>query len=125
MTTKELYFKYKEIFILVMESVAETKNPAYKDVERIINEREKDFLSAIDQGAPFDIVVFNMIAVLVVEIHGLDKVDNTEITEYMVPIFDLYLKKPTRTFCSQNGVPVITKMNYNTFVKRVLKDGQD
>ena len=108
-----------------METVAETKNPAYKDVENIINEHEEWMLAAIDQGAPFDIVVFNMIALLVVNIHGLDKVDNTEITEYMVPIFDLYLKRPTRAFCSQNGVPIISQMNYNAFVKRIPRNGKD
>lgn len=124
MTTKEIYFKYKEIFILVMESVAETQNPIYKDSEKIINEHEKYLLAAIDQGAPFEIVMLDMIATIVVAVNGIDRVDDTEITDYMESIFELYLKRPTRSFCTQNGIPVIDAVNYKSYIKKISKDGR-
>ena len=107
-----------------METVAETQNPAYRDVEKIVNKNEDSIFKAIDGGAPFEIVVLSMIANLVVEIHGIDTLNNTDITEYMSPIFELYLKKPTRTFCSQNGVPIIKSVKYLTYVHK-LRPGED
>ena len=39
MTTKEIYKKYEEVFILVMEAAGEeTNNQAYKDVEKILKD---------------------------------------------------------------------------------------
>lgn len=122
MTTKELYFKYKDIFILVLESAGEeTGNSVYKEVERITKDNEESVLSLIDRGGNFSLVITSMVAAIVVEVHGKEKLANQDISEYIYTLFDLYLKKPTRSFCTQNGVPVIKDIREWTSILRKLE----
>lgn len=122
MTTKELYYKYKDVFILVLESAGEeTSNSVYKDAERIVRENEENVLALIDRGVSFSLVITSMVAAVVVEVHGKEKLANQDISEYIYTLFDIYLKKPTRSFCTQNGVPVIKDINEWTSILRKIE----
>lgn len=117
MTTREIYNKYKEIFILVMEAAGEeTDNTAYKNVEKILNQH--DISRAIDQfieqEAPFQIFISICIVALLLEIHEvseLTELDPDETYELADYIFQHYLKKPTRKFTSMYGLPVINSLD--------------
>ena len=122
MTTKELYYKYKDVFILVLESAGEeTNNSVYKDAERIVRENEENVLALIDRGVSFSLVITSMVASVVVEVHGKEKLANQDISEYIHTLFDMYLKRPTRSFCTQNGVPVIKDINEWTSILRKIE----
>ena len=126
MTTKELYYKYKDVFILVMESAGEeTGNSSYKDVEKLVSKIESSVLGLIDRGASFSLVITSMIAELVIDVNGKENLANQDISGYVHTLFDLYLKKPTRSFCSQNGVPVIKDSNEWISVLRKIEKPDD
>lgn len=124
MTTKEIYRKYEEVFILVMEAAGEeTNNQAYKDVERILKDKvfAKSINQAIEDEAPIQVFISLCIVALLKEIHGVDELsDMTEDETYELAdyIFQHYLKKPTRKFTSTYGLPVINSLGiYFRFIK--------
>ena len=126
MTARELYEKYKEVFILVMETAGEeTGNEVYKNVESIINSERFTKLidEALDSGCRFDFVIVQMIVAVILNIHNLDDLDNTDMMEeYGIPMFELYLKKPTRAFCQQNGVPIIKNLSWKAVLQKINKN---
>ena len=124
MTTKEIYRKYEEVFILVMETAGEeTNNQAYKDVERILKDKvfAKSINQAIEDEAPIQVFISLCIVALLKEIHGVDELsDMTEDETYELAdyIFQHYLRKPTRKFTSTYGLPVINSLDtYFRFIK--------
>lgn len=124
MTTKEIYRKYEEVFILVMEAAGEeTNNQAYKDVERILKDKvfAKSINQAIEDEAPIQVFISLCIVALLKEIHGVDELsDMTEDETYELAdyIFQHYLRKPTRKFTSTYGLPVINSLGiYFRFIK--------
>lgn len=130
MTTEELYKKYKEVFILVMEAAGETMgNETYKNVESIVNAPEFDeeiLKYIIRRGGKLDVVIAVMICNVVVKVHGADVLSKEEnIDKYVIPVFDLYLRKPTIAFCQQNGVPVIKSLNWHTMIRQVNLNNND
>lgn len=125
MTARELYEKYKDVFILVIETAGETTgNEVYKRVGSIINsEKFTELVNGfLDSGARFDLIIVQMVCALVLEIHGLEKLKETNLMEYGAPIFELYLKKPTRIFCQQNGVPVIKELSWMAILHKLRND---
>ena len=124
MTTKEIYRKYEEVFILVMEAAGEeTNNQAYKDVEKILKDKvfAKSINQAIEDEAPIQVFISLCIVALLKEIHGVDELsDMTEDETYELAdyIFQHYLRKPTRKFTSTYGLPVINSLDtYFRFIK--------
>lgn len=124
MTTKEIYKKYEEVFILVMEAAGEeTNNQAYKDVEKILKDKvfAKSINQAIEDEAPIQVFISLCIVALLKEIHGVDELsDMTEDETYELAdyIFQHYLRKPTRKFTSTYGLPVINSLDtYFRFIK--------
>ena len=124
MTTKEIYRKYEEVFILVMEAAGEeTNNQAYKDVERILKDKvfAKSINQAIEDEAPIQVFISLCIVALLKEIHGVVELsDMTEDETYELAdyIFQHYLRKPTRKFTSTYGLPVINSLGiYFRFIK--------
>lgn len=125
MTARELYEKYKNVFILAIETAGEsTNNEVYKKAESIINSEEFTELinGFIDSGARFDLLIVQMVCALVLKIHGFEKLKESNLMEYGEPIFELYLKKPTRIFCQQNGVPVIKQLAWAAILHKVTDD---
>lgn len=123
MTARELYEKYKDIFILVMETAGEeTGNEVYKNAGSIINSQKFTRLinEALDSGCNFNFVIVQMILALVLNIHNLDDLNEKDLMkDYGTPIFELYLKKPTRVFCQRNGVPVIKELGWKAILQKV------
>ena len=124
MTTKEIYKKYEEVFILVMEAAGEeTNNQAYKDVEKILKDKvfAKSINQAIEDEAPIQVFISLCIVALLKEIHGVDELsDMTEDETYELAdyIFQHYLRQPTRKFTSTYGLPVINSLDtYFRFIK--------
>ena len=124
MTTKEIYRKYEEVFILVMEAAGEeTNNQAYKNVEKILKDKvfAKSINQAIEDEAPIQVFISLCIVALLKEIHGVDELsDMTEDETYELAdyIFQHYLRKPTRKFTSTYGLPVINSLDtYFRFIK--------
>ena len=124
MTTKEIYKKYREVFILVMEAAGEeTNNQAYKDVEKILKDKvfAKSINQAIEDEASIQVFISLCIVALLKEIHGVDELsDMTEDETYELAdyIFQHYLRKPTRKFTSTYGLPVINSLDtYFRFIK--------
>lgn len=130
MTTKEIYQKYKEVFILVMETAGEeTGNKVYKDVEKILNKNsfKKVINQAAEQDVPLPVFICICIVTLLGEIHGPDKLSEMDMEEsYKLAdfMFQNYLKKPTRKFTSTYGLPVINSLDtYFKFTR--IKDGDN
>jgi hypothetical protein len=126
MTARELYEKYKEVFILVMETAGEeTGNEVYKNVESIINSEKFTTLinEALDSGCRLDFVIVQMVIALVLNIHNLEDLSEGDLMkEYGIPMFELYLKKPTRVFCQRNGVPVIKELGWKAVLYKTNKN---
>ncbi len=125
MTARELYEKYKNVFILAIETAGEsTNNEVYKKADSIINSKEFTELinGFIDSGARFDLLIVQMVCALVLKIHGIEKLRESDLMVYGAPIFELYLKKPTRIFCQQNGVPIIRQLAWAAILHKVTDD---
>ena len=126
MTIREIYDKYKEIFILVVEQAGEeTGNSSYKNVESILKKYEDDIEQLLEQNPPFDLMITNLIVLLVIDVHGADSLEGELLKKYVDPLFDIYLKKATMSFCSQNGIPVVRKLSWDAMIRKVKKENID
>lgn len=131
MTIEEIYKKYKDIFILVIESVGEeTGNNIYKDVENILEGKsiKQAINEMIEQEVPFPVFISLCIVALLEKIHGREKLEKMEPEEsYKLAdfIFQNYLKKPTRKFTSTYGLPVINSLDTYFRILKVKNDGTD
>lgn len=109
MTVEEIYKEYKKLFVLIMETAGqETNNSVYIRSEEILNRHEALFKQHIEYDAPFDVLVTTCMVLLVMEIHGLDKLselDENKTTELVDSMYSLYLKRPTKKFASRYGLP--------------------
>lgn len=122
MTTKELYEKYKDIFILAIETAGEeTGNSVYRNVSEIINSEDTRLgvEELISYGCRLDLIIVKLVCDIVLAIHGIEKLNNEDLMDYANPIFELYLKKPTRAFCQQNGIPVIKSLEWKAILKKI------
>lgn len=131
MTTEEIYKKYKEIFILVMESVGEeTGNSVYKDVENILDNKfiKQAIHEIIEQEVPLPVFISLCIIALLERIHSrevLEKMEPEESYKLADYIFQNYLKKPTRKFTSTYGLPVINSLDTYFRILKVKNNGTD
>ena len=131
MTTREIYQKYEEIFVLVMETAGEeTGNKVYKETEKILNESnfKKVIDQAIEQEIPLPVFICMCIITLLEKIHGADKLIEMDIDEsYKLAdfMFQNYLKKPTRKFTSTYGLPVIDSLDTYFKFTKIKKNGDD
>lgn len=124
MTTEEIYKEYKKLFVLIMETAGqETNNSVYVRSEEILKKHEGLFKQPIEQDAPFEIFVTTCMVVLIMEIHGLEKLndlDEKETTDLVKSMYELYLKRPTKKFASKYGLPFDGDLN-NRFIKVIKK----
>ena len=124
MTVQEILDKYLDLFVLVMETAGEkTDNKYYKDVKRIIKDNKSILDDMIEKTPviPFELVVVMCIAFLVEEIHGTERLiesDYDELDNYINSMWDLYLKKPTRHFTSKYGLEPIDKLTVHYRIRK-------
>ena len=109
MTVEEIYKEYKKLFVLIMETAGqETNNSVYVKSEEILKKHDNLFKQHIEQDAPFEVFVTSCMVVLIMEIHGLEKLsdlDEKETTNLVKSMYDMYLKRPTKKFASKYGLP--------------------
>lgn len=129
MTVEEIYTKYIGIFkVLIKAAGQETGNSSYKNVDKIlsIEDNVKIIKRAIEDEVEIRLFVTILIFMVMIDIHGVDKLENTE-TEDMknliTSMYQLYLHIPTRKFCTKYGLPTFNDPEM-TCVIRSLKDKQ-
>lgn len=124
MTVQEILDKYLDLFVLIMESAGEkTDNEYYKNVKQILDNHKSVVDDMIEKTPiiPFELVVVMYISFLVEEIHGADRLansDDEEIDNYINSMWNLYLKKPTRRFTAKYGLEPIDDL---TIHYRIIK----
>jgi len=122
MTVREALDKYLDLFVLIMESAGEeTGNSSYKNAARLIEGRKNMLQEVADEGYPFSMLVVMCISVIVIDVHGVDRLARTSIDDmdnYITSIWELYLKKPTRSFTEKNGLTPISDLEYSFVVAK-------
>ena len=125
MTTKEIFEKYLILFkITVADAGEKTNNSVYKDVYNVFEEFDKTIQTAIEEDVPFSLFVSICITIIIYEINYKNRkseinVDEEEIkvTNDLIEDFWLrYIKKPTRSFTSKYGLPVVNELNYTAVI---------
>lgn len=124
MTTEEIFREYKKLFILVMETAGETTgNESYLNVEKLLNSdnAKRLFKQHIENDDPFGVFVTTCMVLLVVDIHGAEKLvelDEIETTELVTSMYTTYLKKPTKRFAAKYGLSVYDEPD--AYIKIIL-----
>lgn len=115
MIAKELFEKYNELFILVIETAGQNnKNKVYMKVKDIIEKNKEQLDRAVEDDIPFNVYVALLSFLVVKEVHGfkkLEEIDNDELNNLVNSMFEMYLKKPTRKFTATYGLPIINSLD--------------
>ena len=127
MTCEEIYIKYIDLFKLLIKNAGiETGNTSYRNVDKIL-EQEDDKMCinrAIEDEVDFRIFVSILIFRVMIDIHGiekLEKLDEDEMKDLITSLYVLYLLKPTRKFCTKYGLPVFNDPEITAIVRRKMK----
>ena len=127
MTCEEIYIKYVDLFKLLIKTAGiETGNTSYRNVDKIL-EQEDDkrcINHAIEDEVDFRIFVSILIFRVMIDIHGiekLEKLDEDEMKDLITSLYVLYLLKPTRKFCTKYGLPVFNDPEITAIVRRKIK----
>lgn len=127
MTCEEIYIKYIDLFKLLIKNAGiETGNTSYRNVDKIL-EQEDDKMCinhAIEDEVDFRIFVSILIFRVMMDIHGiekLEKLDEDEMKDLITSLYVLYLLKPTRKFCTKYGLPVFNDPEITAIVRRKMK----
>lgn len=125
MTSQELFPKFEEIFILVMETAGQkTGNKIYQSVKNIVDKRRDRIKEMTEEDVPFNIFVAYLEILIILEVHGVEHVEelnSDECKELLDNMFNLYIKKPLRKFTSTNGLPSINSLDlyFSVFTKKI------
>ena len=127
MTCEEIYIKYIDLFKLLIKNAGiETGNTSYRNVDKIL-EQDDDKMCinrAIEDEVDFRIFVSILIFRVMIDIHGiekLEKLDEDEMKDLITSLYVLYLLKPTRKFCTKYGLPVFNDPEITAIVRRKMK----
>lgn len=127
MTCEEIYIKYIDLFKLLIKNAGiETGNTSYRNVDKIL-EQEDDkrcINRAIEDEVDFRIFVSILIFRVMIDIHGiekLEKLDEDKMKDLITSLYVLYLLKPTRKFCTRYGLPVFNDPEITAIVRRKMK----
>ena len=127
MTCEEIYIKYIDLFKLLIKNAGiETGNTSYRNVDKIL-EQEDDKMCirhAIEDEVDFRIFVSILIFRVMIDIHGiekLEKLDEDEMKDLITSLYVLYLLKPTRKFCTKYGLPVFNDPEITAVGRRKMK----
>lgn len=128
MTSEDLLKEYKKIFILVVETAGEELgNDSYRKVEELLNtdtvKKIEEQLLSYDEF-PLDLLIVSYVFTILIDTHTEEEIDSwcdvaplTKRKEFLF-LYDNYLKKPTRSFTAQMGLPSVT-INEDLFVHRI------
>lgn len=129
MTITELFPKYVELFILVMEAAGQkTGNAYYTNVEKIIKrEDSKAFIEGfLKQDPPFPVMITILEFLLIKEMRGIEGAEELSIDsgkDLVDDMFERYLKKPTRKFTSTYGLSPVVELD--TYFKVIIKTKEE
>ena len=110
MTYGEIVYKYRDLFILLVEKAGrETGNKYYLSIDQIISKDEiKKMIESLCRDEPnFQIVVCTFIIALLCEIYGEEEIktwDSDKAYQALTEFYQLYLKKPSKRFCEKYGL---------------------
>ena len=127
MTCEEIYNKYVGIFkVLIKTAGEETGNTSYKNIDQILNSNDvvKIIKRAIEDEVEFKLFVSILIFQVIRDVHGIEKLEDTdeeEMYKLITSLYQLYLRIPTRKFCTKYGLPVFNDPEVTCIVKKLHK----
>lgn len=131
MTYKEIAYKYKELYIMLVEKAGrETGNKYYLNVDELLNKRGNkldNVIEAIYSEEPnFRMMVGAFIALLIFEIYGMETVktwDEEKAVGSISEFYKLYLRKPTIRFCEKYGLEPLDdpELGFRVYEKAITK----
>jgi len=119
MTYEEIYKKYKELFIILVEKAGrETGNTSYLKVEELL---EDEFIKTVEKNlleheSPLRLVLSIFIVNIFMDIYGIHTVEEwNSIKSYdkLQEFYKLYLRIPTIQFCSKYGLETFNETGFN------------
>ena len=111
MTFEQIYEKYIGVFkVLMLAAGHETGNKSYLKIGELLDtdsEWRKNVRRAIEDEVEFRMFVGILISVVVIDVHGLEKLTEADAeTAYSLieSVWEKYLKEPTQKFCRKYGI---------------------
>ena len=132
MTYKEIIYKYKDLFIMLVEKAGrETGNKYYLDIDRLFSENAKIDLmieSLCREEPDFKVVVCSFVVALLCEIYGIDEIktwDGDKSYQVLTEFYQLYLRKPSKSFCEKYGLESFDDPDTSFILYNIDKNGRE